>query len=401
MVTYKYKALSKSGAEVTGVIKAQNQGEAVMKLKEEFGIILEIKEIVSFNLFEKRQERAKIKDKEIALMCQQFAILLTAGLPIARTVELVGIRAENKALKSILMSIAEDVTAGHDLASSFQMRAERLPTTFIETIRAGEESGGLELAFGRLAGFFEKKASIADKVKSALAYPIFVMIVAAIVIAIIMGYAVPVFIKVFSEMDVELPLITKALIAMSNFFRVATLPMIFIIAAILLIYRMLYRQEKWAIRFDKMKLKTLLLGKIRLMSCSSQFANTFSTMLAAGIPAVRALAVTSKSLTNAYLADRLLSTVVDVEQGQSIGNAIKKVRELPDLLVEMTSVGEESGSMEHTLEVIGRYYDSEVEYKTNKAVKLIEPIIICVLAMFVIFVLCSVYLPLFSMYNAF
>ena len=400
MVTYKYKALSKDGIEVEGVIKAHDKNDAVFKLKNEYGIIVDIKEVVSLDLFTKKEGRGKVKDKDIALMCQQFSILLTAGLPIARTVELVGVRSENKALKQILTSVAEDVTEGYNLASSFQLRADNLPVNFIETIRAGEESGSLEIAFGRLAGFFEKKANISGKVKSALTYPILVIIVAIIVIAVIMGYAVPVFTKVFMDMDIELPLPTRILIAMSDFFKVATIPIICIIVALILAYGFLKKKESWAIKFDKMKLKLPVLGKINIMNAASQFANTFSTMLAAGIPAIRALGITAKSLPNAYVADEILKSVGIVEQGYSIGNALRQVKEMPELLVEMTAVGEDSGSMEHTLEVIGHYYDTEVEYITSRAVKLIEPVIIIVLAVLVAFILLSVYLPMFSMYGS-
>lgn len=400
MVTYKYKALSKDGIEVEGVIKAHDKNDAVFKLKNEYGIIVDIKEVVSLDLFTKKEGRGKVKDKDIALMCQQFSILLTAGLPIARTVELVGVRSENKALKQILTSVAEDVTEGYNLASSFQLRADNLPVNFIETIRAGEESGSLEIAFGRLAGFFEKKANISGKVKSALTYPILVIIVAIIVIAVIMGYAVPVFTKVFMDMDIELPLPTRILIAMSDFFKVATIPIICIIVALILAYGFLKKKESWAIKFDKMKLKLPVLGKINIMNAASQFANTFSTMLAAGIPAIRALGITAKSLPNAYVADEILKSVGIVEQGYSIGNALRQVKEMPELLVEMTAVGEDSGSMEHTLEVVGHYYDTEVEYVTGRAVKMIEPVIITVLAVFVAFILLSVYLPMFSMYGS-
>ena len=179
MVTYKYKALSKGGIEVEGVIKAHDKSDAVIKLKEEYDLIVDIKEVVSLDLFRRKEGKGKVTDKDIALMCQQFSILLTAGLPITRTVELVGVRSDNKALKHILASVAEDVTAGYSLAGSFQARAQNLPISFIETIRAGEESGSLEMAFGRLASFFEKKANISGKVRSALTYPIFVIIVAS------------------------------------------------------------------------------------------------------------------------------------------------------------------------------------------------------------------------------
>ncbi len=400
MVTYKYKALSKGGIEVEGVIKAHNKNDAVIKLKAEYGIIVDIKEVASFDLFAKEEGKGKVTDKDIALMCQQFSILLTAGLPIARTVELVGVRSENKALKHILASVAEDVTAGYNLAGSFQARAINLPTSFIETIRAGEESGSLEMAFDRLADFFEKKANISGKVKSALTYPILVIIVAIIVIAVIMGYAVPVFTTVFMEMGVDLPLPTRMLIAMSDFFKVAALPMICIIVALIITYRLLKKKESWAIKFDEIKLKIPLFGKISIMNTASQFANTFSTMLAAGIPAVRALGITARSLPNAYITDEILKTVAIVEQGHSIGIALRQVKEMPELLVEMTAVGEDSGSMEHTLEVVGHYYDTEVEYATSRVIKLIEPAIILVLAVLAIFVLLSVYLPMFSMYGS-
>ncbi|MGI6089899.1 MAG: type II secretion system F family protein [Saccharofermentanales bacterium] len=397
MVTYKYKALSKDGIEVEGVIKAYDKNDAVFKLKTEYGLIVDIKEVASSDLFKKKE--GKVTDKDIALMCQQFSILLTAGLPLTRTVELVGVRSENKALKQILTSVAEDVTAGYSLADSFQARAKNLPVNFIETIRAGEEAGSLEMAFGRLASFFEKKANISGKVKSALTYPIFVTIVAIIVVAVIMGYAVPVFTKVFMDMNVELPLPTRMLIAMSGFFKIATIPIICIIVALIITYNLLKKQESWAIKFDKIKLKLPLLGKINIMNTASQFANTFSTMLAAGIPAVRALGITARSLPNAYVTDEILKTVSLVEQGHSIGNALRQVKEMPELLVEMTAVGEDSGSMEHTLEVVGQYYDTEVEYITGRAVKLIEPVIIVVLAVLVAFIMLSVYLPMFSMYG--
>ena len=400
MVTYKYKALSKDGIAVEGVIKAHDKNDAVFKLKNEYGIIVDIKEVASLDLFTKKEGKGKVKDKDIALMCQQFSILLTAGLPIARTVELVGVRSENKVLKQILTSVAEDVTAGYNLAGSFQLRAKNLPINFIETIRAGEESGSLEMAFGRLAGFFEKKANISGKVKSALTYPIMVIIVAVIVIAVIMGYAVPVFTTVFTGMGVELPLPTRILIAMSDFFKIATIPIICIIVALIIAYRLLHKKESWAIRFDKIKLKLPVLGKVSIMNTASQFANTFSTMLAAGIPAVRALGITARSLPNAYVTDEILKTVGMIEQGYTIGSALRQVKELPELLVEMTAVGEDSGSMEHTLEVIGNYYDTEVDYVTSRAVKLIEPVIIIVLAVFIAFIRLSVYLPMFSMYNS-
>ena len=400
MNTYKYEALSKSGVPITGVVRAMDKTDAVIQIKETCDVVTSLKEIVEEEDILEKLHKVKIKDKDLALLCKQFSIILTAGLPIIKTVELVSGQVEDKDLKKILRAVEDDVKSGYGLADSLALRgAEGLPMTFVETVRAGEQSGALDTTFERLSRFYDKKSKTRGKIVSALTYPAFVMVVAVVVIAIIMIFAVPVFTQTFLDLGIELPLPTRMLISMSNFFSNYTWLICIIALVLFLAYKFYKRTEQGRFNIDKFWLRLPIIGRVSLMNASSQFANTFSTMLSAGLPVIKALTITGKTMSNYYLGSGVMDAVAKVESGFDLGSSIKETHRFPDLLVEMINVGAQSGSIESTLNVVGEYYDNEVDTSTTKAVSMIEPIIICVLAVFVVFVLLAVYLPMFSMYG--
>ena len=400
MNTYKYEALSKSGVPITGVVRAMDKSDAVIQIKETCDVVTSLKEIVEEEDILEKLHKVKIKDKDLALLCKQFSIILTAGLPIIKTVELVSGQVEDKDLKKILRAVEDDVKSGYGLADSLALRgAEGLPMTFVETVRAGEQSGALDTTFERLSRFYDKKSKTRGKIVSALTYPAFVMVVAVVVIAIIMIFAVPVFTQTFLDLGIELPLPTRMLISMSNFFSNYTWLICIIALVLFLAYKFYKRTEQGRFNIDKFWLRLPIIGRVSLMNASSQFANTFSTMLSAGLPVIKALTITGKTMSNYYLGSGVMDAVAKVESGFDLGSSIKETYRFPDLLVEMINVGAQSGSIESTLNVVGEYYDNEVDTSTTKAVSMIEPIIICVLAVFVVFVLLAVYLPMFSMYG--
>ena len=218
MTTYKYKGVSPDGARVSGVIKAYDEFEAVSQLRETCSVVTKIEAVpeqkeggVSFG-------SRRIKDKELAILCSQFAIILTSGLPIDRCVEMVAAQARSREIQRVLEHVAEDVSGGYSLAQSFTNAGTAFPVTFVETIRAGEQSGTLELCFDRLHKYYDKSAKTHAKLVSTLTYPVLVLIVAAIVFMVIMLFAVPMFTSAFAELGSDLPPITRGLIAVSNFF---------------------------------------------------------------------------------------------------------------------------------------------------------------------------------------
>ena len=402
MKTFKYTAITASGVNVDGLLQAKSENDALIQLRESYSTVTGIREVrenAGLSSFAEKLTTGKVTDKALSLLCRQFSIIFSAGMPIVRTVELVAGQTQDKTLKKILEEVVTDVESGKGLADSFADRGKKLPATFIETIRAGEESGSLSTSMSRLSSFYEKKASVSGKVVSALTYPAFVLVVAVAVVAVIMIKAVPVFSSTFEELGVELPMATKLLIGASNFLTKYILIILAILAVIVLGIRAYGSTASGKLTLARLKLNIPILGKIQRMNSSSQFANTLSTMLASGLQARRALSITASAMSNAYIGDAIENVVSEVESGYTIGASLKKAGVLPDLLVEMTAVGEESGSLESTLDVVGEYYNSEVDTATTRATSLIEPMIIVFLAVFVVFVLLAVYMPMFSMYS--
>lgn len=399
MTIFKYRALSESGAELDGVMEAYDEFEAVAKIKQNCPVVLSIKEVPkreSKDLFSPR----KVKDKSLSLVCSQFSIILSAGLPMIRSVQLVADQTTDKHLKKILMEVAEDVDAGRSLAESFESRGPALPTTFIETIRAGEESGTLERSFAKLHDYYEKSSKTHDKVTSALIYPAFLICVAVVVIIILMVFAVPVFTSTFEEMEIELPLPTRIVIGTSNF---ATHYWMFVLAgaALLALGLKIYSAtERGRRQFAQIKLKLPLIGQVQQMNAAAQFANTMSTILTAGLPMTRTLHITGKVLDNYFIGLQVIDMVGGVEEGKRLAACMRDCPELPSLLVEMTGVGEETGSLESTLDTIGEFYDNEVQVSVSRMLSLIEPSIIVVMALMVGLIVLAVFLPMFSMYGS-
>ena len=398
MTTFKYEAQSSSGGKMTGVIEAYDRLDAIAKIREQGGVVTKISEAkkkAGGSLLGPK----KISEKELSLVCSQFGIILSSGLPLVRTVELVANQTENKDLKLLLTEVAHDVAAGHSLSDSFQDRGTTLSVTFIETVRAGEKSGNLEQSFKRMEVFYDKSAKTKGKVKSALTYPAFVGVVSVVVIVIIMVVAVPMFKETFESQGGELPLPTKLLIAMSEFMTKHFILLAGIVAAIILAYRIFARTDFGREKIAIFMLNMPVLGKVNSMSCASQFANTFVNMFSAGLTVVEAINVTGKVIGNYVVSRAVLEMNGGIEAGRRLGDCMRDIEYFPDLLKEMTAVGEETGSLETTLGITAEYYDNEVDLATTKATALIEPIMIVFLAVFVCFVLLSVYLPMFAMYD--
>ena len=400
MALFKYSAVDNNGIEESGQVEASNKNEAVAKLRGEYEIVIMIKEIREKEDFRDTLQIRKIDEKHLALLCEQFAIILKSGMPIVRTIDMVADQTDDKYLKSLLQSVSADVEAGHAVADSFAERGPKLPVTFIETIRAGEESGSLDNSFAKLSEYFSKKAKVREKVVSALTYPAFVVGVAVGVIYIIMVKAVPEFTVAFESMDMELPLPTRMVMGLSDFFvKFWWIFLLIIIGAIVWI-KYMESKEETKIQLDEFRLKIPILGKVHHMDACSQFANTLGMLMASGLPAMRAIEITGRSMSNSFLGSKVKQAAYDVRDGFRIGDSIRNKDCFPSLLTEMTAIGEESGSLESTLQVVGEYYDNEVDVATERATKLLEPTIICILAVFVVIVLLAVYAPMFGMYDA-
>ncbi len=398
MANFKYKAISNSGEEISGVLEATDQIAAVAKIKQTCTIITEISEVAGPELDFKPRSK-KIDSKLLSLMCDRFAIILGVGLPIVKAVDLLAGQMEDKALKGILKQVSKDVAMGRSLSSSFGAQKGFFPPTFIESVRSGEKSGNLAETFRHLQGYYEKTNKTKQKVISSLTYPALTIVVAAIVMVIIMVVAVPMFSKSFADMGQELPMITQIVIGISNFFINYGIFLVMGIAGLIFAGKLYQQTEKGAEFFSALVIAIPVVGNIVQLNAASQFAHTMAMMLRSGMPILASLDTAGKSIGNYVMRRDILGTASGVEAGKSLASCMEKSKFLPSMLVEMVSVGETTGTLEMTLEAIAGYYDNEVDIHTSRAVSILEPAIICVLAVFVVMILFSVYLPIFGMYQ--
>lgn len=407
MKSFRYEGLSTSGAPVQGVVEAFDKAEAAVKARENCRVLVKVEPVSAGKMNDilnadigQLISGGKIKPKKLSLLSSQLAIELKAGLPLVHALRLVAENEEDKHLKKVLEDVSDDVQAGHGLAKSFQTRAPRLPSTFIETVRAGEASGKLDESFDRLKVYYENSAAVASKVGSAMIYPALLIAVAIVVIVIIMVFAVPVFESSFSSMGNELPGPTKLLIAMSNFMTDNFLILIAIVASLIIAIVLYGKTGSGRHFFAKLALTFPGVGMVNRMNAASQFSATLGTMMAAGIPLVQATQITAATSQNLLVYEDILAACKGVLEGRTLSRGLRKSRYLPKLLVEMTSVGEETGKLEETLSVVSDYYTKEVDTAVKRALGILEPCITLFLAAIVVFILLSVYLPIFSMYGS-
>ena len=375
--------------------------DAVDRIKQTCSIVLKLKEINPDKpgLLNMEIGGSKLNSKAFTVMCSQFSIILRAGIPIARTVHLIADKTTNKPLKKILMKTAEDVEAGRSLAASFAEHGEKLfPTTFIETIRAGEESGNLDRSFETMYRHYDKQTKMRGKVKGAMAYPMFVLVIAVVVVIVLMVKVVPTFTAIFESYGSELPAITRLLIAISNFFRKYTIWMAAVFALLFIVYKLYGNTEKGRLNLARIQLRLPVLGNIARLNAASQFANTMTTMLGSGLPMTKAISITAGVLDNYYTGTEVGKLTGRLEEGHALGASMRDSGCMPDILVDMVAVGEETGEMEKTLDTIALYYDAELEMAIAAALAKLEPTILIFLALVAGFIVIAIYMSIFQMY---
>ncbi|MEG2875713.1 MAG: type II secretion system F family protein [Hydrogenoanaerobacterium sp.] len=399
MNAYRYKALSKSGVEVSGVAEAYNEFEAAAQIKQTCPIVLRI------DLIQSKKERINIdepiwvSEKALSMVCSQFSILLRAGLPIVHVVELISEQTSDKLLKKNLANVANDIAAGYSLADSLTLHGKKIPIAFLESVRAGEEAGTLEDTFTKLVSYFETSYKTKNKVRSAMMYPAFLCVMSIVVVSIIMIVTMPVLVGVFEGFGGALPAPTQLLINISDWLIKSWPVLLMSIAVIFIFYKLYGKTNSGKLKLSVLSLHLPVLGKINLLKGTSQFANTLSTLLTSGLSLPRALNATSRVMDNFAMGQSVSRTVVGIEEGRHLGETLANDPYLPPLLKEMVTAGEEAGMLEDILSTIGAYYDSETETSTATALAMMEPAITVVMGIVIGFIVIALYMPMFTMYS--
>ena len=403
MAQFKYTAVSKGGERVTGIVDAFNELDAANRIKENCDIILKIEETTDKKpgLLNLDFGANKLNGKAFTVMCSQFSIILRAGVPLARAVQLIAAKTTDKPLKRVLTHVAEDVEGGRSLSAAFEDHgAKLLPVTFIETLRAGEESGNLDRAFETMEAHFDKQIKTKAKVKSAMAYPVFVLFIAIVVVIVVMTVVIPKLTPMFDAFGGEIPAMMRSLIVVSNFFQKNILLIIAVIALLIVGIKLYGNTEQGRINLAKLQLKLPILGNIAILTAASEFANSMAALMNAGLPIPKALAITARTMSNYYLSTENGKLSGELEAGRALGKSMQEQGIMPDILVDMVGVGENTGELAKTLETVALFYDAELETATKAALAKLEPAMLIFIAIFAGYIVIAIYTGMFGMYGS-
>ena len=401
MAQFKYSAVSKSGEKVNGVIDAYNEVDAANRIRENCDVILKLAEVSEKKTGLNMDIGGnKLNVKAFTVMCSQFSIILRAGVPLARAVHLIADKTTDKGLRNMLQKVADDVEGGRSMSASFEEHGGKiLPQTFIETIRAGEASGSIDRSFETMKVHFEKQQKTKSKVKSAMAYPLFVLVVAIVVVAVVMVVVIPKLTPMFTESGGEIPALMNSLIVVSTLFQKNILTMIGIAIAIVVVYKIYSNTEAGRLNLAKIQLKLPILGNIAELTGASEFANSMAALMNAGLSIPKALSITARTMSNYYFATENGKLSGELEAGRALGRSMADQGVMPDILVDMVGVGEETGELAGTLETVALFYDTELEEATKAAISKLEPAMLIFIALFAGYIVIAIYTGMFSIYD--
>ena len=388
---FEWEGKDRGGKQVRGEIRAAGENQVKASLRRQGVLATKIK---------KRRMRSgkSIKPRDIAIFTRQLATMMKAGVPLLQSFDIVGRGNPNGSVTKLLNDVRTDVETGTSLSAAFRKYPLYFNALYCNLVEAGEAAGILESLLDRLAVYMEKTEAIKSKIKSALMYPISVVVVAFVVVAVIMIFVIPAFKSVFSSFGADLPAPTLFVIAISEFF-VAYWWLIFggIGGGIYFFMQAWRRNEKMQKVMDRLLLKVPVFGPLIEKSCIARWTRTLSTMFAAGVPLVEALDSVGGASGNSLYADATEKIQQEVSTGTSLTAAMGNANLFPTMVLQMCAIGEESGSVDHMLGKAADFYEAEVDEMVAGLSSLMEPIIIVFLGTLIGGIVVSMYLPIFKL----
>lgn len=394
--TFVWQGTDKTGGKKSGELTAPNLALVKAQLRKQ-GIAPTKVRKKTTSLFSGPKKK-RITAEDTTLFTRQMATMMKAGVPLVQSFDVVADGLDNLSLKELIGAIKNDVAAGTAFAVALRKHPRHFDELFCNLVDSGEQSGSLETMLDRLATYKEKSESLKKKIKKAMTYPIAVIIVAVVVTAILLIYVVPTFEEMFNNFGAELPAFTQFVIGISHTMQkwwVAVL--VAIIASIFAIREANLRSRKFSDFTDKLMLKVPITGSILEKAIYARFARTLSTTFAAGVPLVDALTSTAGAAANAVYTKATLKMREDVSTGMQLNFSMRSTGVFPNMMVQMTAIGEESGAIDDMLNKAADFYEEEVDNAVDNLTALLEPMIMAILGVLVGGLIIAMYLPIFKM----
>ncbi len=397
--TYQYKVRDKSGNLITGTLVADSETLVLERLREQGYVPLEVgKEKKGLSL-EINLKPKKVKLKEIAVFSRQFATMINSGLPILRALSILADQSENKLLASTLNASRMDVEQGASLSQAFGKHPKVFNNIYISMVRSGETGGSLDDTLLKLASTLENEVRLRGKIKSAMTYPIAVVGLVTLIMSAMLLFVVPQFKNIYGQLGGVLPLPTRLLLMVSDTFKKYW----FIVLGLAFLARFALRRykktDKGRATLDALKLRIPVFGTLFHKVALTRFASTLSMLLRAGVPILQALDIVIDTVNNAVMAKAVEDVQASVREGESIAKPLTRYEVFPPMVVQMISVGEETGQVDVMLEKVAQFYNQEVEASVDALTSLIEPILIAFIGGAVGAAVIALYMPMFQIIN--
>jgi len=403
MPVFEYTGYNHSGKALKGILDADSAYGARQKLRGMGIFPVEVREALSkvkdlrpgaISIFGFLK---RVKPGEISAMTRQLSTLLAAGVPLVKSLETLISQVNNPMFKSIMAQIKDSVNEGNSLASSLSQHPRVFSNFYINMVHSGEASGSLDVVLGHLAEYGEHQQALRRRFQAALAYPIFMSIIGTGVLFFLLIVIFPNITKIFTEMQHTLPLPTILLIEVSNFLQSFWWIIVLALLSGIVIVKHSKKRPGFQNFWDKAKLRIPVLGPLNQKIALARFGNTLGSLLQSGIPLISALQITGKIVDNSLIEKVIDSAVEDIHKGKSLASTLGQSRWFPSMVIQMISVGEQSGELEAMLQKIADTHEKEVESHIIALTSLLEPIMILIMGAVVGFVVISILLPIFEM----
>ena len=398
--TFAYKGRNESGKLVKGKLEAINEAAITSKLRTMGVAPIEIEEAPEATGLRREITipgfTRHVRLKDLAIMSRQMATMIGAGLTLLRTLSILADQASSKRLNEIMGQVRDDVEEGSALSDAMAKFADDFTPIMVNMVRAGETGGFLEAALESIATNFEKEVKLRGTVKSAMTYPVIVLIMSLVSVAVMLIFIVPIFQNMFESLGGQLPLPTQMLVTLSH----AMVWLGPLIAVVILVFWLWWRTNKHtdAVRriVDPLKFRVPVFGRLFKKIALARFARNLGSMLKAGVPILQALHIVGETSGNWVIEQALVSVADSVRQGESIAGPLAAEPVFPPMVTQMVAVGEDAGSLEVMLEKIAVFYDQEIEAMTESLTSLIEPLLVAFLGVVIGSMVVALYLPIFN-----
>jgi general secretion pathway protein F len=403
MPVYEYTALDRAGKTTKGIVDADSPQAARQKLRGNGIYPVDVKE--SESTLKETPGRSislsayfsRVSSAEVTAATRQLAILIGAGVTLVAALDALMAQSGNPAFTRVMAQVKESVNVGNSLAHALSQHPKLFSQIYVNMVRAGEASGSLELVLARLADFNESQQALTSRFKAALAYPILMMFVGSLILFFLVTFIVPNITRIFIEMQQALPLPTVLLIGVSSFLKSFWWLLLGAAAGIVIVAGRIVKRERGRRIWDEIRLRAPLMGGIHIRMAMARFGRTLGSLLRSGVPVLTAMKIVRNIVNNHAIAEAIDEAMENIGQGTSIAGPLSRSRWFPPMVVQMISVGEQSGELENMLDKIADVYEREAENRLMAMTSMLEPLMILVMGVVVGFIVISILLPIFEM----